>query len=95
MKDIKKYIDTHQKRFLDELIDLLKIPSISADKAYKDEVFNTADAVAERLKEAGCAKVEICETPGYPIVYKRQKPTYYFSVRALRCATARSNGFMG
>ncbi|MBA82475.1 MULTISPECIES: dipeptidase [unclassified Leeuwenhoekiella] len=69
MKDIKKYIDTHQKRFLDELIELLKVPSISADKAYKDDVFNTADAVAERLKEAGCAKVEICETPGYPIVY--------------------------
>ena len=69
MKDIKKYIDTHQKRFLDELIELLKIPSISADKAYKEDVFNTADAVAESLKKAGCEKVEICKTPGYPIVY--------------------------
>ena len=69
MKDIKTYVDKHQKRFLDELIALLKIPSISADKAYKKEVFNTAEAVAERLKEAGCDLVEICETPGYPIVY--------------------------
>jgi len=69
MKDIKTYVDKHQKRFLDELITLLKIPSISADKAYKKEVFNTADAVAERLKEAGCELVEICKTPGYPIVY--------------------------
>lgn len=69
MKDIKTYVDKHQKRFLDELIALLKIPSISADKAYKKEVFNTADAVAERLKEAGCELVEICKTPGYPIVY--------------------------
>ncbi|EAQ49938.1 dipeptidase [Leeuwenhoekiella blandensis] len=69
MKDIKTYVDKHQKRFLDELITLLKIPSISADKAYKKEVFNTADAVAERLKEAGCELVEICKTPGYPIVF--------------------------
>ena len=38
MKDIKTYVDKHQKRFLDELIALLKIPSISADKAYKKEV---------------------------------------------------------
>ncbi|WP_028376594.1 dipeptidase [Leeuwenhoekiella sp. MAR_2009_132] len=69
MKDTKNYVDTHQKRFLNELIELLKIPSISADKAYRDDVFNTADAVAERLKEAGCDTVEVCETPGYPIVY--------------------------
>ena len=69
MKDTKNYVDTHQKRFLNELIELLKIPSISADKVYRDDVFNTADAVAERLKEAGCDTVEVCETPGYPIVY--------------------------
>ncbi|MFI8377314.1 dipeptidase [Leeuwenhoekiella sp. NPDC079379] len=69
MKDTKNYVDTHQTRFLNELIELLKIPSISADKAYRDDVFNTADAVAERLKEAGCDTVEVCETPGYPIVY--------------------------
>ncbi|MGY8914671.1 MAG: dipeptidase [Flavobacteriales bacterium] len=69
MKDTKNYVDTHKKRFLNELIELLKTPSISADKAYRDDVFNTADAVAERLKEAGCDTVEVCETPGYPIVY--------------------------
>jgi len=69
MKDAKNYVDKHQQRFLNELIDLLKIPSISADKSYRDDVFNTADAVAERLKEAGCDTVEVCETPGYPIVY--------------------------
>ena len=69
MKDAKNYVDKHQERFINELIDLLKIPSISADKSYRDDVFNTADAVAERLKEAGCDTVEVCETPGYPIVY--------------------------
>jgi acetylornithine deacetylase/succinyl-diaminopimelate desuccinylase-like protein len=54
---------------LDELIELLKIPSISADSAYKKDVLKTAEAVKKQLEKAGCDSVEICETPGYPIVY--------------------------
>lgn len=69
MQNINSYIDEHKKRFIDELIDLLKIPSISADSAYKQDVLNTADAVKESLLKAGCEQVEICETEGYPIVY--------------------------
>ena len=69
MKNALDYITQNKDRFINELIDLLKIPSISADPAYKKEVFNTADAVASKLREAGCDSVEICETPGYPIVY--------------------------
>jgi len=69
MKSAKPYIEEHKQRFIDELIELLKIPSISADSAYKDDVFNTAEAVKDSLKKAGCDTVEICETPGYPIVY--------------------------
>ncbi|PVW17340.1 dipeptidase [Marixanthomonas spongiae] len=69
MKSAKPYIEEHKQRFIDELIELLKIPSISADPAYKDDVFNTAEAVKDSLKKAGCDTVEICETPGYPIVY--------------------------
>lgn len=69
MDNTKEYIKEHQQRFLDELIDLLKIPSISADSAYKKEVLKTAEQVTIRLKEAGCDHVEICETAGYPIVY--------------------------
>ncbi|OCK43232.1 peptidase dimerization domain protein [Tenacibaculum soleae] len=69
MKDIKKYIDQHKDRFITELIDLLKIPSVSADPAFSKDVLNTADAVKNSLEKAGCDKVEICETPGYPIVY--------------------------
>ncbi|HET8810211.1 MAG TPA: dipeptidase [Flavobacteriaceae bacterium] len=69
MKDRRTYIEKHKDRFLDELIELLKIPSISADPAYKKDILKTADAVKERLREAGCDHVEICETPGYPIVY--------------------------
>ncbi|MDC1161911.1 dipeptidase [Tenacibaculum sp.] len=69
MQNIKQYIENNKTRFIDELIDLLKIPSVSADPAYNQDVLNTADAIKESLEKAGCDKVEICETPGYPIVY--------------------------
>ncbi|MFK5879301.1 MAG: dipeptidase [Flavobacteriaceae bacterium] len=69
MKDIKSYINEHKDRFVNELVELLKIPSISADVAYKNDVLKTADAVKTALEKAGCDNVEICETPGYPIVY--------------------------
>ncbi|MEQ6123096.1 dipeptidase [Pseudotenacibaculum sp. MALMAid0570] len=69
MSDIKNYIENHKQRFIDELIELLKIPSVSADPAFNQDVLNTADAVKESLEKAGCDHVEICETPGYPIVY--------------------------
>ncbi|GGD95824.1 dipeptidase [Planktosalinus lacus] len=69
MKSAKNYIEENKERFLNELIDLLKIPSISADSAYKKDVIATAEAVKTSLEKAGCDVVEICETPGYPIVY--------------------------
>ncbi|HIC32804.1 MAG TPA: dipeptidase [Flavobacteriaceae bacterium] len=69
MQNISTYVKDNKQRFIDELIELLKIPSISADSAYKEHTFNTADAVAESLKKAGCDNVEICQTDGYPIVY--------------------------
>lgn len=69
MSDIKKYVEDNKERFINELVELLKIPSISADPAYKNDILKTAEAVKTRLKEAGCDSVEICETPGYPIVY--------------------------
>ena len=69
MSDIKNYIEANKDRFVSELIELLKIPSVSADPAFNQDVLNTADAVKESLEKAGCDFVEICETPGYPIVY--------------------------
>lgn len=69
MSDIKNYIQDHKDRFINELIELLKIPSVSADSAYHQDVLNTATAVKNSLEKAGCDHVEICETPGYPIVY--------------------------
>ncbi|MDC8002902.1 dipeptidase [Aureisphaera galaxeae] len=69
MDSAKAYVDQNKDRFIDELIELLKIPSISADSAYKDDVIKTSEAIKESLEKAGCDQVEICETPGYPIVY--------------------------
>lgn len=73
MNNIKNYIETHKDRFINELIELLKIPSISADSAYKNDVLKTAEAVKFSLEKAGCDTVEVCETDGYPIVYGEKK----------------------
>ena len=69
MEQIKDYINNHKDRFIQELIELLKLPSISADPAYSEDVWQTAKAVEESLVNAGCENVEICETKGYPVVY--------------------------
>ena len=69
MQNITEYIFQHKKRFVEELIDLLKIPSISADNAYSKDVLRTAASVKDALQKAGCDVVEIHETEGYPIVY--------------------------
>jgi acetylornithine deacetylase/succinyl-diaminopimelate desuccinylase-like protein len=63
------YINQHRQRFLDELFDLLRIPSISADSAFKNDVRRAAEFIKEKLIQAGADKVELCETAGYPIVY--------------------------
>ncbi|SFT12548.1 Acetylornithine deacetylase/Succinyl-diaminopimelate desuccinylase [Zhouia amylolytica] len=69
MDTINEYIDQHKDRFINELIELLKIPSVSADSAFTQDVLDTAKAVKNALDKAGCDKTEICETPGYPVVY--------------------------
>lgn len=69
LNTVDAYIESNKDRFLDELIDLLKIPSISADPAYSKEVEQTAEVIKGRLEEVGVENVEICPTDGYPIVY--------------------------
>ncbi|MEN9908609.1 MAG: hypothetical protein RLZZ540_1758 [Bacteroidota bacterium] len=69
MENITNYIQQNKDRFINELIELLKIPSVSADSAYSQDVIDTSEAVKRSLEKAGCDKVEICETDGYPIVY--------------------------
>jgi acetylornithine deacetylase/succinyl-diaminopimelate desuccinylase-like protein len=63
------YIESNKERFLNELLDLLKIPSVSADSKFAGDVKKTAEFVAEKLKAAGADNVEVCATAGHPIVY--------------------------
>ncbi|PTQ93599.1 acetylornithine deacetylase/succinyl-diaminopimelate desuccinylase-like protein [Mucilaginibacter yixingensis] len=69
MDHIKQFIDANKQRLLDELFELLRFPSVSADPKYKDDVLNTAQYVAKKLRECGADNVEVCPTAGYPIVY--------------------------
>lgn len=69
MNSLNSYLNTNKDRFINELFDLLKIPSVSADSAYSKDVFKAADFIASSLKTAGCDSVEICQTKGFPIVY--------------------------
>jgi acetylornithine deacetylase/succinyl-diaminopimelate desuccinylase-like protein len=64
-----EYLSGNKQRFLDELLDLLRIPSVSADSKYKGDVARCAEAVKENLLKAGCDEAEICPTDGHPIVY--------------------------
>ncbi|MBL4668282.1 MAG: dipeptidase [Flavobacteriales bacterium] len=69
MSEINNYITKNKERFLNELLDLLRIPSVSADSAYDADTARTAEEVKKRLIEAGADNVEICVTAGHPIVY--------------------------
>jgi len=66
---IKEYIQANKQRFLDELIELLKIPSISAKPEHAPDMLRMAEAVKAKLLAAGAEKVEVCATKGYPVVY--------------------------
>ena len=69
MNQTQHFSESNKERYLSELIDLLKIPSISADPAYKNEVQKCAESLAQGLTNIGIDKVEICQTAGNPIVY--------------------------
>ena len=69
MQELEKYISENKDRFLDELVELLKIPSVSTDKSYKDDVLKAAEFIKEKLESAGADNAEVCDTGGYPIVY--------------------------
>ena len=69
MTQTQQYIDANRDRFLAELLDFLRIPSISADPAYAGSVRQTAEWVANNLRQAGADQVRLEETAGFPIVY--------------------------
>jgi acetylornithine deacetylase/succinyl-diaminopimelate desuccinylase-like protein len=63
------YLNDHKNKFLYELLDLLRIPSVSADKKFDDEVRNAANFIKEKLITSGADYAELCETKGHPIVF--------------------------
>jgi acetylornithine deacetylase/succinyl-diaminopimelate desuccinylase-like protein len=67
--DFKNYINEHKDRFLSELFELLRIPSVSSESDKKGEIAKAADYLKNRFEELNVDKVEICETAGNPIVY--------------------------
>ena len=76
----KDYQEKNNARFLEELLDLLRIPSVSAKAENKSDMVNCASSVEKRLMEAGADKVVIYPTEGHPIVYAEKiidptKPT--------------------
>jgi acetylornithine deacetylase/succinyl-diaminopimelate desuccinylase-like protein len=66
---MKEYISSNKDRFLAELFEWLRIPSISADSRHKADVRKAAEFVKEKFSAAGVDHIELCETKGHPIVY--------------------------
>lgn len=65
----RTYIEENKDRFINELLELLRIPSVSADSKFKGDVRRAAEYIKHRLLEAGADKVELFETAGHPIVF--------------------------
>src|SRR5690554_7756343 len=69
MKEIDQYIETHKQRFLDELFELIRIPSISSLPEHKPDMYKAAEKWKELLLAAGADKAEVFETEGNPVTY--------------------------
>jgi acetylornithine deacetylase/succinyl-diaminopimelate desuccinylase-like protein len=67
--DFKNYINDNKDRFLSELFELLRIPSVSSESAKKGDIIKAAEFIKERFEELNVDKAEICATAGNPIVY--------------------------
>lgn len=65
----KEYQDKNQQRFLDEMLELLRIPSVSAKSERKEDMRRCAELVRQRLLDSGADKAEVMETDGHPVVY--------------------------
>lgn len=69
IKDVSEYIDQHRDPWLQELMELLRIPSVSTDPGHAGDIAAAAHWLREKLSEAGCTEAEVWETPGHPVVY--------------------------
>ncbi len=69
MQAWKDYHENNKDRFLNEMLDLLRIPSVSAKSEHKADMQKCAEAVRKSLLDSGCDKAEVMPTDGYPVVY--------------------------
>lgn len=69
MKDVKLYIEKNKDRFLNELFEVLRIPSVSAQSVHKEDMVRCAEHLAAALVEAGADRAEVMPTAGNPVVY--------------------------
>lgn len=69
MDQVKGYIETHKEQFLNELFDVLRIPSISAQSEHKPDMVRCAEHLAKALVKAGADRAEVMPTAGNPVVY--------------------------
>jgi acetylornithine deacetylase/succinyl-diaminopimelate desuccinylase-like protein len=69
MEEVKSFIDKHKDRILGELFDLIRIPSVSADKSNRDAMQRTADYLREILVRAGADYARVMPTKGWPVVF--------------------------
>ena len=69
MNYVTDYIETNKQRFIDELFELLKIPSVSSQPEHKDDMLRAAEQWRKILTDAGADCAEICPTTGNPVVY--------------------------
>jgi len=69
MEKVKQYIEENKDRFLEELFEMLRIPSISSMKDHKQDMVKMAEKYKEMLLAAGCDKAEVKPTEGNPVVY--------------------------
>lgn len=80
MSNIKDYIESNKDRFLEELFELLRIPSISSSSDHKEDMVKCAEAIKAKILAAGADKAEVLPTDGNPVVYAEKiidpaKPT--------------------
>lgn len=69
MKEWKDYLEQNKERFLNEMMDLLRIPSVSAQSKHKSDMETCATAVKNSLLAAGADKAAVMQTKGFPVIY--------------------------
>ncbi len=69
MSIVNDYLNQHRERFIQELLEILRIPSVSADSKYREDVFRAAEKVRQFLEDAGADNTQLLQTNGFPVVY--------------------------